>query len=352
MTENLIRKFVNNSCTHSELSEIIRWVNNEAFTEEGRYCILKDWKSFQISNELTDDEKFSLIFDKIQSKINIIRNKQESRANNKALFITWITRAAAILLLPVLTYLIFTISERKTGSTEYANLAVDSLEIIAPIGSRTVVQLSDGSKVHLNYGSRIKYPQIFYGEKRELLLTGEAYFEVVHDPKKPFIVNTGKLNIKALGTAFNVNAYPDNDKIETTLVEGKLVLEHYDLSSNIKKVATIEPGQHVSYDLITVTFSGKSENIAKYIAWKDGKLVFDEAPINQVTERLSRMFNVNIEVADDIKDYTYTVIFVDEPLFQILDLMTIATPVRYRSIPRVKLPDGRYSKQTIILEKR
>ena len=254
--------------------------------------------------------------------------------------------------MPVLTYLIFTISERKTGSTEYANLAVDSLEIIAPIGSRTVVQLSDGSKVHLNYGSRIKYPQIFYGEKRELLLTGEAYFEVVHNPKKPFIVNTGKLNIKALGTEFNVNAYPDNDKIETTLVEGKLVLEHYDLSSNIKKVATIEPGQHVSYDLITVTFSGKSENIAKYIAWKDGKLVFDEAPINQVTERLSRMFNVNIEVADDIKDYTYTVIFVDEPLFQILDLMTIATPVRYRSIPRVKLPDGRYSKQTIILEKR
>ena len=68
MTENLIRKFVNNSCTPSELSEIIRWVNNEALTEEGRNCLLKDWKSFQAGNELTDDEKFSLIFDKIQSK--------------------------------------------------------------------------------------------------------------------------------------------------------------------------------------------------------------------------------------------------------------------------------------------
>ena len=114
----------------------------------------------------------------------------------------------------------------------------------------------------------------------------------------------------------------------------------------------MEPGQHIRCNTQTGIFSSKTGNIEKYISWKDGKLVFDDTPIFQVVERLSRMFNVNIEVDDNIKDYTYTVIFEDEPLFQILDLMTLATPLKYRSLPRKKLPDGTFSKQTIIVEKK
>ena len=140
-------------------------------------------------------------------------------------FTKWLTRAAAILLIPVLGFLFYTLSEKKSISTQYAAAAVDSLEIIAPIGSRTVVQLSDGSTVHLNYGSKIKYPQFFSGETREIELEGEGFFEVAHNPEKPFIVKIRTLNVKALGTAFNVLAYSDDDVIETTLLNGKVVLE-------------------------------------------------------------------------------------------------------------------------------
>jgi transmembrane sensor len=88
-----------------------------------------------------------------------------------------------------------------------------------------VVQLSDGTDVNLNYGSKIKYPRNFTGSTREIMLTGEGYFNVVHNPDQPFIVKTGKLNIIALGTEFNVQSYPDSPVISTTLVNGKVAIE-------------------------------------------------------------------------------------------------------------------------------
>jgi transmembrane sensor len=355
MTKDTIIKFINNRCTDAEVDEIIRWANTEAFREEGTRWAFDDWRSYQVEDNAEDDQKFSLLFDKIQQKINIENRKNKNTKNRQSVFMTWLTRAAAILLLPVLAFLFFTLSEIteiKIESTQMKSLHVDSLEIIAPVGSRTVVQLADGSKVHLNCGSRLKYPQTFTGNTREVVLTGEGYFDVVHEPEKPFIVKTSGFKIKALGTAFNVMAYPENNMLGTTLVNGKVVLEQSGGGDNIKTICTMVPGQHVNINLKTGTVSSSMGNVKKHIAWKDGELVFDETTILEAAERLSRMFNVTIEVADDIKDYTYTVTFVDEPLFQILDLMTIATPVRYDAFPRKKLPDGTFSKQKIIFNKK
>ena len=112
------------------------------------------------------------------------------------------------------------------------------------------------------------------------------------------------------------------------------------------------PGQHVEYNAKTKDVSSSKGNVEKYIAWKEGKLIFDDTSITAVTEKLGRKFNVFIEVKDDIKNFTYTVTFGDEPLLQILDLMTIATPVRYKMQPREKLPNGFFSKQKITLERK
>jgi len=158
--------------------------------------------------------------------------------------------------------------------------------------------------------------------------------------------------VKALGTAFNVLAYPGEEVVATTLVSGKVLLEQTGSNGKTTAIGGMKPGQHVNYHVKTGAVSSSMGSTEKYIAWKDGKLVFEDASISQVTERLSRMFNVDIEVADDIKDYIYTVTFIDEPLFQILDLMTIATPVSYKALPRKKLPDGTFSKQKIIISKK
>ena len=355
MTKEILIKFLNNSCSPTELDEVIRWAKTESFNTESKRWGFDNWTNFTVKDDLEDDEKFSLLFDKIQNKINCsIQNSKhkESRAITLSVFNTWLTRVAAILLLPVLAFLFYTISEKKIASNNYANMVIDSIEIIAPIGSRTVVQLSDGSEVHLNFGSKLKYPQAFNGEIREVIFEGEGFFNVAHNPERPFIVQTAKLNIKALGTAFNVLAYPNEDEIETTLVNGEVVLEQIYLNGNVKTIGRMEPGQHVSFNSVNGSIDCTKGCVEKYIAWKEGKLVFEDAYISEVAQRLSRMFNVDIEVADDILDYFYTVTFVDEPLFQILDLITIATPVIYKTLPRKKMPDGTFSKQKIIIEKR
>ena len=351
MTKEILQKFLNNQYSGEELKEVIQWVKKDSLSNSSINWGIQDWKEFQVQENGTDSEKLSVLLDKIHHKIYISSNKQIVKKPIVHIT-TWLTRAAAILLLPVLAFLFYTLSEKSFDSAKYANMAVDSVEVIAPIGSRTVVQLSDGSEVYLNYGSKIKYPQNFIGNTREVILSGEGYFDVAHNPEKPFIVKTGKLNIKALGTAFNVLAYPDKDVIATTLVNGKVVLERTEINGEAETIGAMVPGQHVNYNIKNGAFSCKEEDITKYIAWKDGKLVFENESIKQVGERLSRMFNVDIEISDNVMDYTYTVTFVDEPLFQILDLMTLATPVTYKALPRKKLSDGTFSKQKIIIEKR
>ncbi len=355
MTRELLLKFLDNRCSHEELKKIIQWIGKGALSEKSKNYAYNDWKSF-IKKEQSEshNERFNQILDKIHHKINIKSSlKSGSSPKERVHLITkWVTRAAAILLIPVLTFLLYILSNPSFISSHFADSVVDSLEIIAPAGSRTVVQLTDGTTVHLNNGSKIKYPGNFNGKNRELTLTGEGYFEVAHDSKHPFIVKTKYLNVKALGTQFNVMTYPDDDIVATTLVEGKVVLEKSDKNGKIKSIGALVPGQHVDYNVKTGTVSGTKGNIEKYTAWKDGLLIFDNSGINEVAERLGHMFNAEIKVSAEIKDYTYTVKFVDESLSQILELITKATPVDYKILPRERLPDGTFSKQIILLGKR
>jgi transmembrane sensor len=354
MTKELLVKFLCNRCTSEELDDVVQWIDNEAFSEGSKSLAYDDWKSIQeIGYSTSHDERFNLLLDKIHHKININGCvNQKGKQNNLSLVTTWLTRAAAILLIPVLTFLFYTLSDNIFFSTKHTVLVVDSVEIIAPVGARTIVQLSDGSEVHLNYGSRIKYPQFFSGDTREVALTGEGFFNVAHNPQCPFIVKTKRLNIKALGTKFNVQAYPEKDKVGTTLIEGKVVLEQSSENGKPKTIGSLVPGQHVDYNISTGAISNTKGNIEKYIAWKDGVIMFDNAGIQEVAERLERVFNVEIVIAPKIKDFTYTVKFIDESLSQILELMTKATPVKYKILPREKMPDGSFSKQKILFEKK
>jgi transmembrane sensor len=355
MNKEILIKYLNNNCTDKEFEELAGWLENKTTTDVGKYWSYDYWKIFEADLKKKDEKKYSALLDKIHHEINLKHQKNlENKLINFSKIGKWLSRAAAILFIPLLGVVCYLLSDSNLQMNKFTDLSltVDSLEVIAPIGSRTVVQLSDGTEVNLNYGSKIKYPQNFTGDTREISLSGEAYFEVVHNPDKPFIVRTGKLNVKALGTEFNVNTYPDNDIIATTLVEGKVIIEKILPDNKTGQIGTMAPGQHIAYNSKTGKISSTQVNVENYIAWKEGKLVFDNTSILQVTEKLSRMFNVEFYVADDIKDLTYTVTFADDPLYLILDLMTETTPIKYTRFPRKKLDDGTFSKQIIKIERR
>jgi transmembrane sensor len=351
MDKEIFERFLNNKCTRAEMNEVAEWVQSSALNEASKTWGFDEWLSLQTEDSGISDIKLNSILDSIHHKINIKKSKTGNKDFVLKSISVWITRVAAILLLPVVLYLFYSITINHDNTNKFVNNVVDSLEIVAPIGSRTVVDLKDGTKIYLNYGSSIKYPQRFIGNTREVILKGEGYFEVTHNPQKPFIVKTQNMDIKALGTKFNVLAYPEDGFVATTLIEGKVVIER-NKEKEEGNIGTLVPGQHVKYNLNTGKIISAKGNTDLYISWKDGKLVFQNQPLEEVALRLSRMFNVDIEVSKEIKHFTYTVTFIDEPLHQILDLMTIATPVICKSIPRTKLPDGTYSKQKIIIEKR
>ncbi|NJN27350.1 MAG: DUF4974 domain-containing protein [Cyclobacteriaceae bacterium] len=350
MTKELLEKYLNNRCTTSEVDEVIGWMKQQSFFSESRELSKNDWQQLRDDDDFVSDEKLQLLLDKIHHKLNI--EHPRVIALKRYSIINWISKAAAILLIPVLAFLFYTLSVNTKLANQIITVSVDSLEVVAPIGSRTVVELSDGSVVHLNYGSRMKYPQNFSGETRRVHLSGEGYFEVAHNPNKPFVVSAGQMEIKAVGTEFNVNAYPENIDIATTLVEGKVLLEKKVADHTSRQIGAMKPGQHVNFNINTGKIVSNTGNIDKYIAWKDGKMVFDNESIEGVAQRLSRMFNVDIQVENEAKEYKYTVTFVDEPLFQILELLTLATPISYKTLPRKKNPDGTFSKQMIIIEKK
>lgn len=354
MTRELFIKFIQNQCTSVDLNKVRELSNSGEVSDEFWNLALHDWNEYK-EDPCLNDEKFSRIFDTIQQKIDLKNGKLQKNKFSRSVssqFVLWLTRAAAILLFPVVAMLLYTLSQNKMAAGRFEQYAADTLEISSPIGSRTIVFLSDGSAVHLNYGSKLKYPQVFAGNKREVSLWGEGYFEVAHNPEKPFVVNAGKLFVTAKGTTFNINAYPEKENIETTLVEGNVVLEKVVPGHNKVSLGSMMPGQHVVFNTKTNDVNSHTGNLNKYIAWKDGKTVFVDDPIKVVTEKLSRMFNVNIEVKENVTDYLYTFTFVDEPLYQILDLMTIATPVKYKIYPRKRLPDGSFAMQKIVIEKK
>ncbi len=348
MTKELLEKYLINSCSPKELKEIITWAEEEAKNPDSKKF------SAIIKNSLTEKDlagnggKLNRLLDKIHHKINLKNSSIIIKQKTGTAFFTWMTRVAAVMLIPILSILIYREAKPTLDNKTFSSILTDTMEVTSPVGSRTSLKLADGTEVFLNHGSKLRYPQRFIGKNRQIELEGEAFFKVVHNPRKPFIVKTGILDIKAVGTTFNVMAYKNDPNIETTLVEGKVILEREGEDDKIASSIMARVSQHSRYNLESGKITKTYGNTEKYYSWKDGVLIFKNDHIGDIAKKISRWYNVDIWLEDEnVKDYTYTATFVDETLTQILDLMVLATPIEYTIHPREKLSNGTYSKQII-----
>ncbi len=239
------------------------------------------------------------------------------------LLINVLSRAAAILFIPLLVataILYFGKPELKNQQ----NFAMQ--EITTPLGVRSQVTLPDGSHVWLNAESTIRFKVPFDQTSREVSLVGEAFFDVQKNPKVPFLVKSGNVGIKVLGTRFNCKAYEDEYNLEVVLAEGKV-----SLSTNGDESAEaliMKPGDRVVFDKISNQTTLTNGKVDKYIDWHNGKLVFDETPMPEVATQLGRWFGVEIVINDPkIENYKLTTTFENESLHQILELIKLSSPV-------------------------
>ena len=346
MTKEFFIKYLQGNCTENEFEKLLLWIREDSLNVSDRRMVQDVWDEFNPEAGPVESIKYNRVLDKIHHQININQNSAQfviPKAPSKNRVLSILTRVAAILLLPVLSLLIYTnLSDRDRYGDN-----LNDLEMEAPAGSRMHFELGDGTKVWLNHGSKLKYPQRFEGDNRKVFLKGEAYFVVTHNSKVPFIVGANHLEVKATGTAFNVSAYPGDDNIETTLVEGKVIL--YEKTTN-HKIRALSPGECLKFNTQKKVYTLESEHTEKNTAWKDGLLVFKNERVEDVAKKLARWYNVQVEIADEkVNEFTFTATFMDETLPQVLELMTLATPVRYQLTLREKLQDGSFSKQKVLI---
>jgi len=177
------------------------------------------------------------------------------------------------------------------------NLAMNQL--IIPYGKTSEILLPDRTKVFLNAGSRLIYPENFSGETREVYLVGEGFFEVKHDVNHPFIVMVGDLRIKVLGTRFNVSAYPADNVIETVLAEGKVSLGQNN-AGFFDKATDLVPNQMASFDKTTKMTNVKTVETDNYTLWTAGILKFESTDLNRILKQVERFYNVRFHFSDPL----------------------------------------------------
>jgi len=190
------------------------------------------------------------------------------------------------------------------------------------------IQLPDGSKVVLNHFSSLTYPKEFSNKDRIVSLNGEAYFEVSKDKKHPFIVSADAIDVKVLGTHFNVEAYKSNNEIKTTLFEGSVSIKSKDNSSSI----ILSPNESAIYNKLKKKIIHEtSQKVSDEIAWQKGLFIFNNLPLKEITRKLSNSFGVTIQIPDQsLQNYRLTARFNNgENLEQILKLLQTAGEFNY-----------------------
>ncbi len=358
MDQELIKKYLRNGCTEDELRAVIEWFKFSADTSEGRDVLLQLWDQISEDADNREDDIRDRILDKIHHRINL-KQADELIALSGNDVISFrrrkqipgvLSKIAAMICIPVFLFGLYTSWRYLSVGSETIAESKVLYEVRSSADAITKVELADGTVVWLNHKSRLRYPARFDSDIRKVELSGEGYFDVAHNPDVPFVINAGMINIIAHGTEFNVCSYPDDDKTEATLVEGEIEIESsVDGSSRTESLA-LHPSERAVYDRNNRTVASHMIVDDRYYAWKNGRLVFKNEPMGDVIKKLSRWFNVDIEIKDpSLYDLTYTATFVNETLPQVMELLAIATPIHYSISSRGKLDNDTYTKRKVVL---
>ncbi len=344
--KHLLNRYLTEKESKIEITLIEEWFLDLQANEELRKYSKMRWDGMPDTNEMIlpgyDEGR---IHDRIHHILRLEEAAHLQKVNRRTRVIRFSTRTAAVLFIPLA---IFTLLFWKGTIAEGQSIA--RADLFSPLGSRTSFELPDGSTGWLNGGSTLTFPTRFKGKNRSVRLTGEAYFNVVSNPKKPFTVLTNDLKVEAYGTAFNILAYPEDRTIEVTLESGVVEISKQDQGNKGKSLGYLAPGERGVYMPGTKYFSKEPVEVDLYTSWKEGRLVLRNEPMTQMVRKLNRWYNVNMVIKDSQLDkYNYRATFEDEVLDEVLNILKRTSNIVYKELGRERYPDGTYGKRTIEL---
>lgn len=336
---NLLHRLFDGEISDIEMIKLKSWLeqdpeNIRIFDEENE---LWQETSFYLNNKIYKTDK---AWKNISSRLGI--GKQDFKIlsflgkNNFRLLIA----AASLTIILGIGGINNWISE-KTSLKQLAKTKIVTLE-----REKAHLILSDSTEIVLNSGSTLQYDDRYNVNSREVFFTGEAFFNVKTNPKKPFVVELNGMKVSATGTQFNICSFDNDDRIETTLEEGKI-----QVSINGMKPLNLKSGQQAVYYIKSKNVLVHEVSSDTYSSWKENKLRFIECPLEEVLRIVGRNYNVEFEIINkDILNLKFTATILDESIEEVMQMLSTVSAVTFKIKASSLNNDVKSVKTKIILE--
>lgn len=273
--EDLLERYLRKETSPEENQLIEQWLMANGNAEP-------EWQKLDRWNK---DQWLSGVFAEIKATIHT--NKPKVRLIRPRKNLWYSIAAVAVLIISLGFYLTWPQLGKRILPSDLTTISV-------PDRQKKQITLADGSKVWLNAGSELRYPETFNGESREVYLSGEAYFDIQHEDSKPFLIHTGKVLTTVLGTAFNIKEDQNAHTIEITVTRGKV-----SVADEGKLLGILTPNRQLSINLLNRIPTEKNVDAKAVIAWQDTDILFDDITFAEAAIRLQQHFHVKIAFSND-----------------------------------------------------
>ncbi len=310
MSEELMNGYLNGTLSQAEERELLAWVKE---SEDN----LKVFKQFLADHQFSQ----SLGDETLQAweKLKVKLASQPERKSSRVLQLPRWVRVAAIAVIALLAGFFV----NQFLQSDMSALALN--EIVVPNGEKAQVRLSDGTVVYLNAGTTFSYPAAFSQKQREVILVGEAFFEVSKDRSKPFIIETPDFDVRVTGTSFNLKTYPEDHENSLTLHSGSVEI------TQAGKNYQLKPGDQYTLNTETHQASVGKGNLAKSRLWNEGGIYLENLDLEEIARVLERKFDVELIIAkEELKVIRYNGQFkAHESLEEVLHVIQKTSPVKF-----------------------
>lgn len=313
----IVRTFANNKVSQDAGERFYDWLTDGTQRKEKEAALAELWEGTANGHTAIGQAETDEAYRRFSSAAGLQQDTMQEtpRSSRAVIWLRLWQSAAAVMIvcIGILGYMLTTLESRHT----------DIIQQHTPIAHTEVLKLADGTTVRLNSGSTLIYPDRFDGKTRCVYLMGEASFKVAHDKKHPFVVKADGIQVTALGTEFNVSAYPDDRCIESTLVSGSVRVDYGDM----KQGTVLRPGQMLAYDTSSHTVCITTPNIADITAWQRGEVVFKEKTLSQIFSTLERKYPYSFHYSmQALGTDRYTLHFPDNaPISDVMDVIARVT---------------------------
>lgn len=321
MDYSIISRYLEGNASEKDVQEIFQWIESEA---KNRKEFIQYKKLWALTSRSMED--VNAMWNPVSEKISFQKKRKLTYSQ------PWIVAAGFLLALGLGMLLQYFLPEKYEEQFVYQS----DIFIKVPLGQMSDIILPDGTSVQLNSGTKLTLSKNFISGDRTVTLEGEAFFDVEKDLAHPFVIKTQSLDFKVYGTSFNIQAYPEDKIVNSTLVMGSMGI----IGKNGAELTKLRPGENATFFKDGRNIKVTNVSLDLFTSWKDGLITFRNEKLKDIAKKIERWYNVEIIIQNwQIGDELYMgSILKNKPIDQILEVLALTSSFKYKIEPRSDKP--------------